>query len=891
MPFISDNIPNLIQGISQQPPRLRTITQLAEQENCYSSVVEGLTQRPPTEYIAKVSTTALDQAKIHTINRDVDNRFKAVLSNGLVQVFDLAGTAKTVNVADDTTQIFSAAAVSTGATFEMATAPSETTIDFTTSGFGTATIVLEGSVNGTTGWTVMDTRTTNGTTAGITISPYKFMRGRISAWTSGTIVGTVTYKNMRYLLSAFPKYELKALTIADFTFLLNTLTIPAMDSALSPVRTEEGLVFVRAGEYGSTYEVKIDGTVRATYITSTTDVLTLSTTNIATELYNDLVAWGGAGFTFTRSGSTIWIQKTGAAYTLASTDSQGGNSLFTFKETTPRFSDLPVEAPNGFVIAIDADTSSDKGKYYVRFDTVQALAFGPGTWAESLAPGIVYSFNDKTMPYQLVHEVNDTFTYGPVAWEDRLVGDDDSNPAPSFIGVAINAMSFYKNRLVFFADENFVGSVTGEYFNYWRTSVTQIIDADIVDSRATDLKVSILRQAVLFNKSLLCFSDQAQFEIPSDTAFTAKTVRCDLVSNFESLTDVQPINAGKLVQFAFDRATYTGLKELFVSSSNALTMEAEDVSAHVPSYVPTGAFNLSVSTLEGVSVLTTDGDPDSVYVYKTEWKGEKKVQSAWFRWNFNDNTASTTIVLSADFIGSTLYLLIQRNNEVFLERMQLLTGRVDDYSVYLTILDRRIDDTQTVSRVYNSGTKQTTITLPYTILSTETVVVTRSVADNSPWEDVGRYVPIVSNTVGGTTIVVTGDFSANPLWIGQRVIASATLSEIFKRNRTTGAIDPTGKLTLTRGFVTYARTGAFQVRVTPLARDTSTYQFTGRIVGDVNNEIGAIALSDGSFSFGILAKSKQVTIQLYSDSFLPFRLTSLEWEGTYTKRSLGAQGT
>jgi len=987
MPFVSDNVPNLIQGISQQPTRLRTITQLAAQENCYSSVVEGLTQRPPTEYIAKVSTTPMSSAKIHTINRDTEDRFKAVLSNGLVQVFGLDGVSKTINVSDDTTAIFSAAAVSTGAVIELATATGETTIDFTTAGFGTATVVLEGSVTGTGSWVVMDTRTTNGTTAGIAIGTYKFVRGRTSAWTSGTITGSVTYKNFRYLLAASPKYELKALTIADYTFLLNTLTIPAMDTALSATRTEEALVFVRAGEYGSAYEVILDGLQRARYVTSTTDVLTLSTTEIANQLYTDLsqdtntyeainlpagtglatssvyeldyksgattfdftvtsgafVAsidvegsvdgisgwsvlatrttagttagiasgsnlfirvkvtshtsgaftsdiswrWGGS-YTFQLVASTIWVKRT-KAFTLDSRDAQGGNSLFSFKGSTPIFANLPAQAPDGFVITVDADTATDKGEYYVKFVSQSGLSFGAGHWEETIKPGIVYSINEKTVPYQLVHEVNDSFTYGPVAWADRLVGDEDSNPLPSFIGASINAMAFYKNRLMLLADENFLGSEVSEYFNFWRTTVTQILDSDAVDFRATDQKVSILRQAILYNKSLLMFSDQAQFEIPADIPLTSTLVRADLVSNFESLTDVQPVNAGKSIHFAFARSTYTGLKELALSATSGVTMEADDVSAHVPAYIPAGAFHLAVSTLEGLSIILTDGDPDSIYAYKTEWKAEKKIQSAWFRWNFNDNTASSVIILSADFIGSDLYLLIQRNGEVFLERMQLLTGRVDDYSPYLTLLDRRMDDTQTVSRIYSAITDQTTITLPFTITSTETIVVTRSVADNSPWDDVGRYVPIISNTVGGTTIVVLGDYSANPIWIGQRVIASSTLSEIFKRSRTTGNIDPTGNLSLKRGFVTFSQSGAFQVKVDVLARPTSTYNFTGRHVGDVNNELGLVSLSSGKFSFGILGKSKHVAITFYSDSFLPFRLTSMEWEGLYTKRSLGAQ--
>ena len=50
MTLISTSIPNLINGVSQQPPSVRLVTQAEKQENGLSSVVDGLTKRPPTEH-------------------------------------------------------------------------------------------------------------------------------------------------------------------------------------------------------------------------------------------------------------------------------------------------------------------------------------------------------------------------------------------------------------------------------------------------------------------------------------------------------------------------------------------------------------------------------------------------------------------------------------------------------------------------------------------------------------------------------------------------------------------------------------------------------------------------------------------------------------------------
>ena len=96
MPLISRTIPNLVQGISQQPEILRLNSQATSQVNGFSSVVEGLKKRPPTNYVAKLTSSSLSNAYIHTINRDSSERYIVVITNGALSVYDIAGTAKTV---------------------------------------------------------------------------------------------------------------------------------------------------------------------------------------------------------------------------------------------------------------------------------------------------------------------------------------------------------------------------------------------------------------------------------------------------------------------------------------------------------------------------------------------------------------------------------------------------------------------------------------------------------------------------------------------------------------------------------------------------------------------------------------------------------------------------
>lgn len=101
MALVSTSIPNLLNGVSQQPSALRQVTQGETQVNALSSVIDGLVKRPPTEHIAKIIGSSVSDAAIHVVDRGVDNRHVIVItataSSSAMYVFSLDGTSLTVN--------------------------------------------------------------------------------------------------------------------------------------------------------------------------------------------------------------------------------------------------------------------------------------------------------------------------------------------------------------------------------------------------------------------------------------------------------------------------------------------------------------------------------------------------------------------------------------------------------------------------------------------------------------------------------------------------------------------------------------------------------------------------------------------------------------------------
>lgn len=89
MPLITTSVPNLVQGVSQQPDNLRYPGQAEEQVNAFSSVVDGLNKRPHTEHIANLGISLENDAFVHFVDRDVSNKH--------VMVFNHSGGSTAVN--------------------------------------------------------------------------------------------------------------------------------------------------------------------------------------------------------------------------------------------------------------------------------------------------------------------------------------------------------------------------------------------------------------------------------------------------------------------------------------------------------------------------------------------------------------------------------------------------------------------------------------------------------------------------------------------------------------------------------------------------------------------------------------------------------------------------
>jgi len=889
--LMSKAIPNLVNGVSQQPASLRLASQSLRETNRFPSVVDGNKRRPPTEYVAKLQAGALGSAHIHTINKDIDNRFISVFgTNGVLTVNDIDGTAKPVTFADYTRTLLDdkeEAATAAGVPIYIPSA--ESTITLTTSGITSATVIWESAtdIGFTTNVTTLRTDTT-ATDATVAWTPGsdngKYVRARISAYTSGTISATLTWKDIKYLQTSTPDTDFRTITVADFTFIVNKENTCKLLEDLSPANDSEALVSVKQASYQTDYEIYIDTVLAANYTTGASGAL--STTVVSASLETDLNA-NLTGYTITRQGSSIRIVKDdGTDFDVKVIDSKGGDHLNLAKGTVQEFEDLPAVAPNGFKVKVLGDAGDGADDYYVKFVANNAGAtFDEGQWEETVAGAITYRLDPMTMPHALVQLPGDTFEFRALTWGERTAGDADSNKDPSFVTQKINDVFLFKSRLGFLADDNVIMSEVSEFFSFFRQTVVSTLDSDRIDISASHHKVSILRHAVPFDKTLLLFSDQTQFRLEGGDTLTSSNASIDPTTEYEASLRTSPLEMGSSVYFAANRGQFSTVREYLVQGDSSVD-DAAEVTGHVPSYVAPNVTKLAGSPNNNLLAVLTDA-ADELCMYRFYYVGQQKLQSAWVKWSFND-----IVILNADFIESTLYLVMQYSDGVYLEKVNVEDGRKDETIGdpitgfrMLYHLDRRITEAACSSVSYSAVTNKTTFTLPWDVDVNKTyTVVTREDGANPAGVIAQGITPAAPNT-----ITVTDDWSSKLVYIGQNFTSSYVFSPMYVREPNAGGgetVIQEGRLLLNHITLSYASTAFFDVVVSPDHGDASTYTHTGRITGEATNILGSIAMNDGEFRVPILAENTGVEISITADSFHPATFTSAEWEGRFSIRSV-----
>lgn len=454
-----------------------------------------------------------------------------------------------------------------------------------------------------------------------------------------------------YLSSTLPNQDsFRTLTVGDTTFIVNTTKVCALSSS----RDEQ---FEQNYEHpfywiNKSYDNGADEGYDYNLMTATTNSVKTTTgaSNLATSLGADWEARGSIVFSKTARTST---------YPFAWSDSYGSQASQGFHGTAQKLADLPNDM-SGFeddyeiILEVTGTDTNNFTNFWVKFVD--------GVWKETRKPYMQNTINNTTMPIKVVRQADGTFRASFIDYSKRTVGDENTALVPSFIGKTIKDVFFFKNRLCFVANENVIMSEVGNYYNFFPTTVSDVLDSDPIDFSVDSTDVSVLNFAVPFSNQVLLMSESSQFRLQSDTVLSPNNVSVSISTNYDSVTNVRPIGLASSLFFLSKGVNGMSLREYFVDSQSATNI-ATDVTGHVSKLLPNNIVNMVGNTNENIIFILSSDYPDTLFVYKFYTNGNERLQTAWSKWKFGGSIKNITI------LDNHLYLLIKRDSSMNLERI------------------------------------------------------------------------------------------------------------------------------------------------------------------------------------------------------------------------------
>tara|TARA_R100001082_G_scaffold3367_1_gene2733 strand:+ start:2631 stop:5786 length:3156 start_codon:yes stop_codon:yes gene_type:complete len=405
---------------------------------------------------------------------------------------------------------------------------------------------------------------------------------------------------------------------------------------------------------------------------------------------------------------------------------------------------LPKQCKHGVIIKVNNSRMSDEDDYYVKF-VGENNTDGKGSWIECAEPGIVSGFNLETMPHILQRQANGDFLVKTGTYPGREVGDNNTNPIPSFsndhladgpgVGKQINKVLFFRNRIAFLASENVILARPGTAAapNFWGSTALAVSASDPIDISSSSTMPSDLYDGIDQASGLLVFSTNQQFLLSADESIlNPDTAKLRPISRYNYNELLPPISLGTSIGFVDNTGRFSRFIEIAdIQREQPPTMlESSKV---VPSLIPNDV-DLITSSKENGLVMLGKTNNDVVICFKYLRTGKEQQQSSWFKWKFNNP-------LRYHFVVNETYYVLDSDN--FLQSLNIIQDQNDisidqDGINYLLHIDNYVS--------INGGSHNTTTNLTtFTNKSTWIPDVTTPngklvVVDSDPSTSrVGRY--------------------------------------------------------------------------------------------------------------------------------------------------------
>jgi hypothetical protein len=706
--------------------------------------------------------------------------------------------------------------------------------------------------------------------------------------------------------------EIQTITVNDYTFVTNRLIKPEMVRTKNNPEYYEAFIEVYNLQFGRSYvwaiydldEEQIGEDIL--FQTPTTSGgNTMSIDEVIEGWIEDLEAMDGLpdSMTWEKVGSGLYLNAD-VPFVVSSTEDDIVNvlspSIDDLDQSIPaddrryyslvtNVSNLPRIAPQGYIVKV-INSTADEDDYYLRYQAGGNQ--GSGSWEEIAAPQCYNEIDIDTMPHQIIRNrvvdendnlVNIRFIVSPIDYEPRRAGDYNTNGNPSFLpqdedtekGRPINNVLFYRNRLVFLSDENIILSQAGDLFNWFNETNLGFTESDPIDLNCSTNSTAVLNAGIVTNSGLVLFSPGNQFLFTTDSdLLSAKTAKTNVLAAYDFNIKTHPFKMGANIGFFSD----SGPNSILFQMSDTLREGEPTVveqSEVISQSLPPGLDIISAAKEVGL-VLAGKKDYDQVWIFKYFFDGQKLIQAAWFNWTlpgtlvYHWKTNDVYYTVQKDKVSGNL-TLAKHSQTDRLEALPL------PYYIYLDEWITVTPDDMTVSN------GQTTFTLPYDPNPNLTMYA-YSLAND---EFKGRAATPAS--IDGRTVTLDGDWRfsntefAN-FAFGYTYGSSFEFPDNYQKTQSstgTTKSDTNASLTIHRCKFNLGLESFCEFKLERFGKDTYVLPYVARPMDEYQANLPAIK-QDVIVTVPIYEKNRNYKLQLNSDYPGPLFLFSMVWEGDMT---------
>tara|TARA_B100001559_G_scaffold317552_1_gene322971 strand:+ start:1306 stop:4437 length:3132 start_codon:yes stop_codon:yes gene_type:complete len=588
-------------------------------------------------------------------------------------------------------------------------------------------------------------------------------------------------------------------------------------------------------------------------------------------------------------------------------------SLMTVSGTNiSNITELPREGPSEFpdwFVKVSNASERETDDYYLRWDNTEK----PGRWVETLGDDISFRLDPFTMPHVLWRQANGTFVFdqyrgerkgphkdeyigssavsdltwsydyhrGQSGWEHRKVGDNVTNPFPSFVGKKITNTFFHRNRLGFLHDGSVSLSEANTIGNFFNTSALTTTANDPINLDAGSTEPTTFISSIETNTGLVVFGESEQYLLHTDSdSLTNETAKLSNISTYNYSPATEPLPLGTTISFVDSTGTNGRFFEMFDikrEGEPSIIEQSKIVQDLIPSDI-----DITANSREASTVFLSKAGQQYVWGYRYYNQGQKRIQSSWFKWKMAFNVRYMTVIEGLLYFVSTKGKLYSMNLDT---NGYSITGGANNPWGQPGTLNVHLDcsETHDLSGV-NYGTDTTTVYPKMHLFST--------FGPNT--EDVGGEPYAIGADgviVQGTNNLVT-DVSwtfpgilQKPVTTGYAYDLKVKFPKIFLKKQEGEAFvsDVTASLTVQRVKLHFGPIGHTSVDISRQGKPNYTIENNVTFADWIESD-GTPVVTERVVETPIYEKNTNFEIELKSTYPGPASLHSMTWEGEYSSK-------